>query len=122
MSFQSRRMWVAAITAALFVFSAVAHAYGVSAMARDPGMAMPAVASDVASHEDSGSHCPPSDCSKNMLSQLACFAHCATVFGIVAEPVTIPVSVAARRLDAAVLHSLASVHGPPEPPPPKSHV
>ena len=83
-------------------------------------MTMPVVASEMGAHE-SNSYCPPSDCSKDMLAHLACFTHCATVLGILAEPVIIFVSITRHRLDSAVVQMLASLHGPPEPPPPKSH-
>ena len=121
MSYGFCRRLIAVTVAALFLFSALAHAYAATAMIREGGgMTMPIATSETASHED-GSPCPPSDCSKDMPSHLACFAHCATVIGILAEPVIISVSITGHRLDSPVVPSLASLHGPPEPPPPKSH-
>jgi hypothetical protein len=119
MPFRSGRRLIPVAVAALFMISAVAHAYGTSVMAG--GMVTAPGASGMASH-DTSMPCAPSDCSKDMLSHAACFAHCAVVVGIVAQSVTLSVSFARQRLDAPVIYALASVHGPPDPPPPKSNV
>jgi len=120
MSFRSCRTWVATITAALFVFSAVAtHAVG-SGMSTDAGMAM-SVAADMASHDDT-MPCPfSSDCNNDMgMRAMACFAHCATVLGVLADWFVVSVATTAHPIHLAVTPPLASLHGPPEPPPPKT--
>lgn len=122
MPFPTFRRLVSTVTAALFLFSAVAHHVVATGMSTEAGMAMPVQAAGMA-EADSGMPCPmSSDCSKDTsMIGMACAAHCATVLGILAEAVIISVSITGHRLDSAVAFSLASLHGPPEPPPPKSH-
>jgi hypothetical protein len=122
MSVRCCRRLVATITAVLFMLSAVAHHVVAAGMSADAGMAMQATAADMASHDSMP--CPmSSDCSKDTsMMGMACAAHCATVLGILAEAVIISAFITGHRLDSAVASSLASLHGPPEPPPPKSHV
>jgi len=117
MSFRSCRTWVAMITAALFVFSAVAHhavAAGIGS-----GMAMPAATADMASHD--GMPCPmSSDCNSDMSMQaMACFAHCATVVGVLADWIVGSAATIAHPMQLPATEPLTSLHGPPEPHPPR---
>ena len=125
MPFRSCRRFVALITAALFMLSAVAHHAVAAGMTPEATMAMPTQAADMTSH-DNGMPCPMSpmsaDCSKDMsMPAMACFAHCATVLGILSEPAPMPVTAIAHSLKLPIVRPLAGLHGPPEPPPPKSH-
>jgi hypothetical protein len=83
---------------------------------------MPAATADMASHD--GMPCPlSSDCNNDMSMQaMACFAHCATVVGVLAEAALVPVTMVAHQLTAPVIRPLVSLHGPPEPHPPKSRI
>jgi hypothetical protein len=119
MPFHSCRRFVATITAALFIVSAVTHQIVAAGMSTEAGMAMSAAALGTASHDNMP--CPmSSDCSKDMnMPATACFAHCATVLGIVCEPVQVRISNDARNVPLPVMRRLASLHSPPEPPPPK---
>ena len=109
------------MTAALLVFSAVAHHAVAAGMSTESGMAMPA-ASGMTAH-DAGAPCPmSSDCNDVSKQAMACFAHCATVVGVLAEPVLAPVTVIARPLGRPTIRPLTSLHGPPDSPPPKSRI
>jgi hypothetical protein len=107
-------------TAALFLLSAVAHHVAAAGIAAQASMDMQAAsAAGMASHDDA-THCPPSsDCPRDMGMPMACFAQCATVLGILSEPVLIPMSVIGHRLTLPVANPLGSLHGPPDPHPPK---
>src|SRR5215207_7135629 len=120
MSFRSCRTWVAMITAALFVFSAVAHHAVAAGMSSESGMAMPAATADMASHD--GMPCPSSsDCSNDMgMQAMACFTHCATVVGVLADWAAGSVATIGHATQLPVALALKSLHGPPEPHPPKS--
>jgi len=120
MSFRSCRTWIATITAVLFVFSAVAHNAVAAGMSKQSGMAMPVAATDMASH-DGGMPCPlSSDCANDMgMQAMACFAHCATVLGVLADCGFDPAATVTHPMQLAVTPPLASLHGPPEPPPPR---
>ena len=64
MPFPTFRRLVSTVTAALFLFSAVAHHVVAAGMSADAGMAMQATAADMASHDSMP--CPmSSDCSKD---------------------------------------------------------
>ena len=82
---------------------------------------MAPAASGMASH-DAPMPCAPSDCPNDILSYAACFAHCAIVVGIVTESAVPSVSFVRQPLNTPVVYVLASMHGPPEPPPPKSNI
>jgi hypothetical protein len=119
MSFRSYRRWVAAITAALFVFSAVAHHAVAAGMSTERGMALPAAVADMASHDDD-MPCPlSSDCNNMSMQAMACFAHCATVLGVLADWVVGSTVTIAHPMQLPVTPPLASLHGPPEPYPPR---
>ena len=107
------------ITAALFAFSAVAHHAVAAGIGTESGMAMPAIA-DMASHD--GMPCPlSSDCNTDMgMQAMACFAHCATVLGVLADWVAGSAATIAHPMQLPVAPPLTSLHGPPEPHPPKS--
>lgn len=108
------------ITATLFMFSAVAH-HVLAAQMMPADIAMPAAMASMASPDHEMPCSKPSDCAKDMtMKAMACFAHCAMVLGVLAESVVIPVSFVARPLALPAVHELASLHGPPEPHPPKS--
>jgi hypothetical protein len=123
MRFRSCRRLIAVVAAALITISAVAHRTMAAEMNAEPAMAMSAQAGEMESH-DMGAPCPmSSDCAKDMnMHAMACFAHCATVVGILAEPVLVPERMTAHRLDLPLVHTLASLHGPPDSPPPKSRI
>jgi hypothetical protein len=114
MRFQACRGFIAVVTAVLFTLSAAGQNIAASAMVTHAGMT---VAASEAASED---HCPPSDCSKQMDQRMACFAHCATVLGILSASNLISVSVVTDKLEVPQTRRLANLHGPPEPPPPKS--
>ena len=120
MSFRSCRRWLATITAALFVFSAVAHHAVATGMSSELGVATPAAGDNMASHD--GMPCPmSSDCSDGMgMQAMACFAHCARVLGVLADWVVDSEMTIAHLVRLPVVPPLASLHGPPEPPPPRS--
>jgi hypothetical protein len=120
MSFRSCRTWVATVTAALFVFSAVAHHAVAAGMSTESGMAMPAATADMASHD--GMPCPlSSDCNNDMSMQaMACFAHCGTVVGVLADWAVGSAATTAHSMQLPVTPPLTSLHGPPEPHPPRS--
>jgi hypothetical protein len=120
MRFPSCRRLIAMMTAALFMLSAVGHHVAAAGMTADVGMAMQSQLADMAARDMDGP-CPmSSDCSKDMdMQAMACFAHCATVLGVLTEPVLIPGTAMAHPLDWPPVHPLASLHGPPESPPPK---
>jgi hypothetical protein len=120
MRFRSCRTWVATITAALFVLSAVAHHAAAAGMGMELGMAMPAATGDMASHDDSMPCHPSSDCDRMNMQAMACFAHCATVLGVLADVVVASAATIAQPVKPPVTPLLASLHGPPEPPPPRS--
>jgi hypothetical protein len=110
------------VTAALFAFSAVAHHAAAAGMSTESGMAMPAATADMTSHDDMPCRMS-SDCSDDMSTlAMACFAHCATAVGILAEAALVPVRMVAHQLKAPVVRPLASLHGPPEPHPPKTRI
>jgi hypothetical protein len=114
------RSCLAVVTAVLFVLSAIAQHVVAAGMAADGGMEMPATVSDMPLHDDT-THCPmQSDCAKDMgMLTMACFAHCATVLGILSEPFAEPASIIGHKFNLSVMHPLASLHGPPEPHPPR---
>jgi hypothetical protein len=89
-------------------------------MAVDVGMEMQAPVVGMASPDDT-TPCPAqSDCTKHTgTPAMACFAHCITVLGFLPEPILLPVSMVGHKLDLPVVNPLASLHGPPEPHPPK---
>ena len=120
MTCRSCRTWVATITAALFVLSAVAQHAFAAGMGAELGMVMSSEAAGMASH-DGSMPCPLStDCNNDMSMQaMACFAHCATVLGVLADWVVDSLATIAHPMQASVSPPLASLHGPPEPPPPK---
>lgn len=121
MRFQSCRTWLATITAALFVFSAVAGHAAAAGVSAASEMAMPAATGDMASHDDGMPCHPSSDCSDRMNMQaMACFAHCATVLGVLADWVVDTEVTIAHPVQVPVAPALASLHGPPEPRPPRS--
>jgi hypothetical protein len=116
MPFRFCRRLVAVTTAALFLLSAVTQHLAAAGMVMDARMEMQAKAADMPSQDDA-THCPASsDCSD---MHMACFTHCATVLGILSEPVPVPISMIAHKLNLPAVHHLASLHGPPEPHPPK---
>jgi len=119
MRFRPPRTWVATITAALFVFSAVAtHVVAAGAGAASE-MAMSA--GDMASHDDGMPCQSSSDCGDRMNMQaMACFAHCATVLGVLADWVVDSEVTIARLVRLPVTLLLTSLHGLTEPPPPRS--
>lgn len=122
MSFRSGRTWIAVVTAALFVLSAVAHHAVAAGMSTESGMAMPATASGMASH-DAGPPCPmSSDCNDMSMQAMTCFAHCTTALGVLAESIVVPVTVIARPLGRPSIRPLTSLNGPPEPPPPRQAI
>jgi hypothetical protein len=108
------------ITAALFVFSAVAHHAVAAGMSSESGMAMSAATADLASHD--GMPCPSSsDCSNDMgMQAMACFAHCATVVGVLADWAADSAATIGHATQLPAAPALKSLHGPPEPHPPKS--
>jgi hypothetical protein len=81
---------------------------------------IPAPGAQMPSHEDR-SPCPmPSDCAKDInMVGMACFANCATVLGIVADFLVIPTVAVAQPVQLPAGRALLSLHGPPEPHPPK---
>jgi hypothetical protein len=89
-------------------------------MSAEVGMAMSAAAAGMASHDD-GMPCPmSSDCNSDVSMQaMACFAHCATVLGVLADWVVGLAEAIAHPMHLPVTPSLASLHGPPEPHPPR---
>ena len=121
MWFRSCRRLIATITAAVLTLSAVAHHVVAAGMTAEPGMARQSQVTDMASH-DTDAPCPvSSDCSKDTdMRAMACFAHCTTVLGVLTQPFLIPVTAIAHPLDLPLMHPLASLHGPPDSPPPKS--
>jgi hypothetical protein len=123
MRFRACRRLIAAMTAVLITVSAVAHQAMAAGMSGGPGMAMAVEASEMASH-DMAAPCPmSSDCAKDMsMHAMACFAHCATVVGVLAEPILVPVTAIADPMDLPLARPLASLHGPPESPPPKPSI
>jgi hypothetical protein len=115
------RSYIAVITAVFFVLSAVGQHVVAAGMAVDGDMEMQAPAMGMASPDDT-THCPAqSDCAKHTgMPAMACFAHCVTMPGFLSEPILPPASIAGHKLDLPVVNPLASLHGPPEPHPPKS--
>jgi hypothetical protein len=124
MRFHSCRCLIAATTAVLIILSAVVHHAVVAGMSAESGMAMSAQASEMASHDAGAAPCPmSSDCAKDMsMHAMACFAHCATVVGVLGEPILVPVTAISHQLDLPLVRPLASLHGPPDSPPPKSPI
>jgi hypothetical protein len=114
------RSYIAVIIALLFVLSSVGQHVVTAGMAVDGGMEMQAPAVGMASPDDT-TGCPTqSDCAKHTgMPAMACFAHCVTVLGFLPEPILLPASIAGHKLDLPVVNPLASLHGPPEPHPPK---
>jgi hypothetical protein len=114
------RSSIAVITAVLFVLGAVGQHVVAAGMAVDGGMEMQATAAGMALPDDT-THCPAqSDCAKHTgMPAMACFAHCVTVLGFLPAPILLPASMAGHKLDLPVVNPLASLHGPPEPHPPK---
>ena len=112
--------YIAVITAVLFVLSAVGQHVVAAGMAVNGGMEMQAPAVGMASLDDT-TGCPAqSDCAKHTgMPAMACFAHCVTVLGFLPEPILLPASMVGHTLDLPVVNPLASLHGPPEPHPPK---
>jgi hypothetical protein len=108
------------ITAALFVFSAVAHHAVAAGMSTESGMAMPAATADMASHD--GMPCPmSSDCNSDMGTQaMVCFAHCATVVGVLGDWIVGSAATVAHPMQLPATAALTSLHGPPEPYPPRA--
>jgi hypothetical protein len=118
------------MTAALFMLSAAAHHVMAAGMVMESGMTMPSQATDMTAHDmavpdtaihDTDAPCPmSSDCSKDTdMRAMACFAHCSTVLGVLAEPVRMNVAAVAHPLDWPLVRPLASLQGPPDSPPPK---
>ena len=58
---------------------------------------------------------------RRSMQAMACFAHCATVVGVLAEPILVPVAASLIRWICPAA-PLASLHGPPESHPPKSSI
>jgi len=78
------------------------------------------VADHMAGH-DAGAPCPmSSDCSNDAdMRAMACSVHCATVLGVLVEPGRVAVTSVTHPLDWPLVRPLASLHGPPDSPPPK---
>jgi hypothetical protein len=130
MRFQSCRGLIATMTAVLFLLSAVAHNVMAAGMVTDGGAVMQSHVADTAGHTMAADHmaghdadapCPmSSDCSKGTdMRAMACSIHCATVLGVLVEPVRVTVTTVAHPLGWPLVHPLASLHGPPDSPPPK---
>ncbi|MBX9775037.1 MAG: hypothetical protein K2Y71_11570 [Xanthobacteraceae bacterium] len=121
MRFLACRRLIAVVTVALMTISAAAHRAMAAEMNAEPAMAMSAQASAMESHD---APCPmSSNCANDMNTHaMACFAHCASVVGVLAEPSLAPVTSVARPLERPLARSLASLHGPPDPHPPKLHI
>jgi hypothetical protein len=54
------------------------------------------------------------------MQAMACFAHCATVVGVLADWAADSVATIGHATQLPVALALKSLHGPPEPHPPKS--
>lgn len=117
------------MTAALVMLSAVSQHAVAAGMATHAGMTTAGMTmagmtssqtADMAA--DADAPCPmSSECSPDDgLRAMACFAHCATVLGVLGAPVLVPVALVARLMQVPTIRPLASLHGPPEPHPPKS--
>ena len=117
----SWRRFIAVMTAVLFLLSTAGHGFVLAGMAYGMSMEMAAGAADMASHDDPMDCGEHADCTAKKV-QMACFAHCASVTGILSEPAGLSIIGAARELTAAVARPLPSLHGPPDPHPPKSIV
>lgn len=120
MWFRSCRRLIAMMTTAVLMLSAAAHPVAAAGMGAASDLAKQSQATDMPAH-DADAPCPTSsDCSKDMdMRAMACFAHCAMVLGILAAPVLIPLTALAHPLDLPLARPLASLHAPPESPPPK---
>lgn len=109
----------------LFVFSVVAHGFAVAGVAGEAGMTGTSsdttmtMASPGTAMQDGGMACGGTDCSGDTGMHMACFAHCAALTGIVTEPVSLPMPLAGRAVPMAAVGALTSLHGPPDPHPPK---
>jgi len=116
----SSRLWrrfIAVTTAMLFLLSIAGHGFVVAGMSNADGMAMAAAAADL-SMPAAGVDCDM-DCAKDTGMHMACAALCAGLTGILTESVWLPRVFAVGELPLAPADPLASVHGPPDPHPPK---
>ena len=105
----------------LFVLSIVAHGFVVGGMATElakteMAQTMSAASADVTMQD--GMDCGTA-CSNDAGMHMACFAHCAALTGILTEPALLPMALAAQTVLLAPADPLTSVHGPPDPRPPK---
>src|SRR5690349_4528837 len=114
----STRRMIAAITALLFLLSIAVHGFVVAGMAGDENMSLASASSDMGT-PGAGKNCGM-DCAKDIAMHMACSALCASLTGILSEPVSLPLSFAAEMLPVSPSVPLTSVHGPPDPYPPKS--
>jgi hypothetical protein len=120
-----RRRLIAVITGLLFLFSSLGHGFAMAGMTSGEGAGMVAAAADMmmpmASDDGSKDCSDRTDCKAHGMD-MACFAHCVSVTGILPEPAVLPMVGAIRELTAIATPPLASLHGPPDPHPPRSIV
>jgi hypothetical protein len=115
------RRLVATMLAAVLILSTVGHHVMAAGMAAEGRMAMQSQATDMTVH-DADAPCPmSSDCATDTdMQAMACFAQCATVVGVLAEPALVSGTAVAHPLGALLVRPLVSLHGPPDSPPPKT--
>jgi hypothetical protein len=116
MSYARCRRLIATATAMLFVLSIVAHGFVVGGMAAEMAKTMPAASAGMTMQD--GMDCDTA-CSNDAGMHMTCFAHCAALTGILTEPAPLRLARAAQTVLLATADPLVSVHGPPEPRPPK---
>jgi hypothetical protein len=100
----------------LFVLSIVAHGVVVGGMAAEMAKTMPDASVGMTMQDGMDCDTP---CSNDSGMHMACFAHCAALTGILNEPAPLPMALIAHTVLLAPADPLTSIHGPPDPHPPK---
>ena len=108
---------IALMTAMLFGLSIVGHGFAMSGAAMNP-MTAAADMSTGMSSPDHSMDCDGDDGAK----QVACFATCASVIGILWDAAPVPLSPTSGEMTAHAVLRLAEHGSPPDPHPPKTIV
>jgi hypothetical protein len=107
---------IALMTAMLFGLSIVGHGFAMSGAAMNPMTA--GMSSTGMSSPDHAMDCDGDDGAK----QVACFATCASVIGILGDAAPVPLAATSREMTAPAVLALADHGSPPDPYPPKTTV
>ena len=108
---------IALMTAMLFGLSIVGHGFAMSGAAMNP-MTAASMSSTGMSSPDHAMDCDGNDGAK----QVACFATCASVIGILWDSAPVPLAATSGEMTAPAVLPLADHGSPPDPHPPKTTV